>query len=139
MMESPLLHRQKFSLERPPVLEAAYYVDPFFLDTQCNLTERNKLKQATKMVFGDDLSLTAVMEQFSFFKGRDKIELTDPDCLCDCTRLTALAWWKNWGYAFPNLQKVALLLSALRQANGPAERAWNGRAFLKTVPKQVRR
>ena len=60
-MESPLLHQQKL----------------IFRETRsflCLTTDLKKLKEATQVMFGDALALTAGMEKLCF-------QGTDPDCL----------------------------------------------------------
>ena len=108
---------------------AAFALEPEFQDKKFNAEVMRGLREVCKVVLGDTNAAKLAMLGHAAFVGKEG-DFGDPMDRAMRDGMPAHQWWVMHGGEYPELQKVAIRVTAMVSSAGACERIWSAFDFV---------
>lgn len=108
---------------------AGYALEPEFQDEKCNAEVMRGLREVCRVVLGDPDAANRALLGFAAFKAKEG-DFGDPSVRALRDEMPAWQWWESWGGEYPELQYVAMRVTACVSSAGACERIWSAYDFV---------
>ena len=108
---------------------AAYALDPEFQEDKFNSEVMRGLRNVCKLVLGDTDAAKQAMLGHAAYVGKEG-DFGDPMVIDLKDEMASYQWWVMHGGVYPELQKVAVRVSAMISGAGACERNWSAYDFV---------